>query len=165
MTAAAESGIFLNVRIISYCEDNADDADDEQYRDKDDLVPGSQSAVELFKEVLEEFDHTGYASIKIEREHSILRKKALSYLDRVQGGAFSDIVDHDPEVQTIFDGIISTHPSHIGFVLPGHVKVERIDAPGGIVIYQHAWHLSENGTGFVRSQFFFGLYIDRFRMA
>jgi hypothetical protein len=57
MTAAAELWIFLNERIISYREDYADNADDEQDRDEDGLVPGGQSAIKLFKEAFKEFDH------------------------------------------------------------------------------------------------------------
>jgi len=59
MTTAAELRIFLNIRIIPHRENYADNADDEQDRDKDGFVPGSQTAIKLFKEVFEEFDHTG----------------------------------------------------------------------------------------------------------
>jgi hypothetical protein len=41
MTAAAEFRIFLDIRIIPYREDYADNADDEQDRDEYGLVPGS----------------------------------------------------------------------------------------------------------------------------
>jgi hypothetical protein len=41
MTTAAELRIFLNIRIIPYRENDADNADDEQDRDKHGLVPGS----------------------------------------------------------------------------------------------------------------------------
>ena len=68
MTAAAELRIFLNIRIISHSENDSDNAYDKQDRNKDDLVPGSQPAVQLFKEILKEFDHRGYASIRHDSE-------------------------------------------------------------------------------------------------
>jgi hypothetical protein len=59
VTTAAETRIFLNIRIIPHRENYADNADDKQDRDKDCLVPGGQTAIKLFKKVFEKFDHTG----------------------------------------------------------------------------------------------------------
>ena len=70
MTAAAELRILLNIRIIPDRENYADDADDEQDRDEDGLVPGSQSAIELFKEIFKEFYHTRQASIKYDARNA-----------------------------------------------------------------------------------------------
>jgi len=58
MTAAAEFRIFLNIRIVPYSKDYADNADDEQDRDEDGLVSRSQSTIKFFKKIFEEFDHT-----------------------------------------------------------------------------------------------------------
>ena len=41
MTAAAELGILLNIRIIPYREDDTDNTDDEKDRDEDGLIPWS----------------------------------------------------------------------------------------------------------------------------
>jgi hypothetical protein len=69
MTAAAEFRIFLNIRIIPYGEDYADNAYDEQDRDEDGLFSQSQSAIKFFKEIFEEFDHTVEVSMMYDSTH------------------------------------------------------------------------------------------------
>jgi len=57
VTAAAEFRTLLNIRIVTECKDNAEDADNEQDRDQNGLFAGTEPAVELIEQVFEEFDH------------------------------------------------------------------------------------------------------------
>jgi hypothetical protein len=57
MATAAKLGILLYISIIANSKDNAEYADDKQDRDKNGLVAGAETPVELIEQIFQEFYH------------------------------------------------------------------------------------------------------------
>ena len=128
MTAAAKARILLYIGIIPYRQYNTYYAYYQQDRNEDGLFTRTQSAIKLFKDAFKEFDHSNEAPMMQDVWNTVLCDNELRYLNGIQRSTFSDIIYHDPKVQTVLNGSIFTDPPYPCFVLTGHIQLERIYA-------------------------------------